>query len=168
MLLHIDTATNSGIQWAWLAPALSASAFCVIVVLGRFLPKQGAFLSLLAIMAGFGIFWYVLSEFLSSGGGIFSVDWFTVGQSTFSWGIIVDELSVVMLGLVTFVALMVQMYSLGYMEDQEGSLGWYFAVHSLFAAAMLTLVLAGNFLVMYIAWELLPAHRLLVPQALCR
>ncbi|MDA0988644.1 MAG: NADH-quinone oxidoreductase subunit L [Chloroflexi bacterium] len=157
MLFQIETVTNSGVQWAWLAPTLSASAFCAIVVLGRFLPKQGAFLSLLAIMAGFGVFWYVLSEFLSSGGGIFSVDWFTVGESTFSWGIIVDELSVVMLGLVTFVALMVQMYSLGYMKNQEGSFGWYFAVHSLFAAAMLTLVLADNFLLMYIAWELVGA-----------
>ena len=157
MLFQIETVTNSGVQWAWLAPTLSASAFCAIVVLGRFLPKQGAFLSLLAILAGFGVFWYVLSEFLSSGGGVFSVDWFTVGGSTFSWGIIVDELSVVMLGLVTFVALMVQMYSLGYMKDQEGSFGWYFAVHSLFAAAMLTLVLADNFLLMYIAWELVGA-----------
>jgi NADH-quinone oxidoreductase subunit L len=95
----------------------------------------------------------VLREFLSSGGGIFSVDWFTVGDTTFSWGIIVDELSVMMLGLVTFVALAVQVYSLGYMKG-ERAFGWYFAVHSLFAAAMLTLVLADNFLLLYIAWEL--------------
>ncbi|MCH8195658.1 MAG: NADH-quinone oxidoreductase subunit L, partial [Chloroflexi bacterium] len=99
------------------------------------------FLSLLAILAGFGVFWYVLSEFLSSGGGTFSVDWFTAGDTTFTWGILVDELSVVMLGLVTFVALMVQVYSLGYMKE-ERAFGWYFAVHSLFAAAMLALVLA--------------------------
>ena len=154
MLLQADTVANSGVQWAWLAPTLSASAFLAIVVLGRFLPRQGAFLSLLAILGGFGIFWYVLSEFLSSGGGSFSVDWFTAGESTFTWGIIVDELSVVMLGLVTFVALMVQVSSLGYMRDQEGSFNWYFAVHSLFAAAMLTLVLADNFLLLYMAWEL--------------
>ncbi len=143
----------SGVESAWLAPALCASAFLAIVLLGRFLPWRGAFLAPLAILAGFGIFWYVLSEFLSSGGGVFSVDWFTVGGSTFTWGIMVDELSVVMLGLVTFVALMVQVYSLGYMKG-EPAFGWYFAVHSLFAAAMLALVLADNLLLLYIAWEL--------------
>ena len=143
----------SGVESAWLAPALCASAFLAIVLLGRFLPWRGAFLAPLAILAGFGVFWYVLSEFLSSGGGVFSVDWFTVGGSTFTWGIMVDELSVVMLGLVTFVALMVQVYSLGYMKG-EPAFGWYFAVHSLFAAAMLALVLADNLLLLYIAWEL--------------
>ena len=154
MLLQVDTVVNTGVQWAWFAPAICASASLAIVVLGRFLPRQGAFLSPLAILAGFGVFWYVFNEFLSSGGGVFSVDWFTAGDNVFTWGIIIDELSVVMLGLVTFVALMVQVYSLGYMRDQEGSFGWYFAVHSLFAAAMLTLVLADNFLLLYIAWEL--------------
>jgi NADH-quinone oxidoreductase subunit L len=157
MMLQAEPVANLGVQWAWLAPAICASAFFAIVILSRFLPKQVALLSPLAILAGFGVFWYILNEFLSSGGGTFSVDWFTVGRNTFTLGIIVDELSVVMLGLVTFVALMVQVYSLGYMKDQEGSFSWYFAVHSLFAAAMLTLVLADNFLLMYIAWELVGA-----------
>ena len=76
-----------------------------------------------------------------------------MGDVTLSWGIIVDELSIVMLGLVTLVALAVQVYSLSYMKD-EPAFGWYFAVHSLFAAAMLTLILADNFLLLYIAWEL--------------
>lgn len=154
MLIQAETVVSSGAQWAWLAPAACASAFLAIVIFGRFLPRHVSFLSLLAILVGFGVFWYVLREFLSVGGGIFSVDWFTAGESTFTLGIIVDELSVVMLGLVTFVALMVQVYSLGYMKNEVGSFNWYFAVHSLFAAAMLTLVLADNFLLLYIAWEL--------------
>ena len=138
---------------AWLAPVFCLAAFTVIAVLGRFLPRQGAHLSVLAILAGFGVFWYVLTGFLSSGGGTYQLQWFTVGDVTLSWGIIVDELSIVMLGLVTLVALAVQVYSLSYMKD-EPAFGWYFAVHSLFAAAMLTLVLADNFLLLYIAWEL--------------
>jgi NADH-quinone oxidoreductase subunit L len=157
MMLDAESVANLGVQWAWLAPAICAFAFFAIVVFSRFLPKQIALLSPLAILASFGVFWYVLNEFLSSGGGIFSVDWFTVGGTTFTLGIMIDPLSVVMLGLVTFVALMVQVYSLGYMKDQEGSFSWYFAAHSLFAAAMLTLVLADNFLLMYIAWELVGA-----------
>ena len=66
---------------------------------------------------------------------------------------IVDPLTVAMLGLVTFVALMVQVYSLGYMRG-DPRFGWYYAVQALFAAAMLTLVLADNFLLLYVAWEL--------------
>ncbi len=145
---------TSAVQWAWLAPAFCVAAFTVIAVLGRYLPRQGAHLSVLAILGGFVLFWYVLTEFLSTGGGIYQVDWFTVGDTTLTWGIIVDELTIVMLGLVTFVALAVQVYSLSYMKDQPGPFGWYFAVHSLFAAAMLTLILADNFLLLYIAWEL--------------
>ena len=154
MLLQSGTIANSGVGLAWLAPVACAAAFLAIVVLGRFLPWRGVFLSLLAILASFGLFWYVLVEFLDSGGGVFSADWFSVGESSFAVGVIIDELSVVMLGLVTFVALMVQVYSLGYMRGQPGDIGWYFAVHSLFAASMLALSLADNLLLVYMAWEL--------------
>ena len=162
---------TSAVQWAWLAPVFCVAAFTVIVVLGRFLPRQGAHLSVLAILGGFVIFWYVLTEFLSTGGGSYQVDWFTVGDVTLSWGIIVDELSIVMLGLVTLVALAVQVYSLSYMKD-EPAFGWYFAVHSLFAAAMLTLILAGQLPSPVHRLGaggplLLPADRLLVPAPLC-
>ena len=64
-----------------------------------------------------------------------------------------DRLSVTMLGLVTFVALLVQVYSLEYMKGEPRQ-GWYFASHALFAAAMLALVLADNLLFLYITWEL--------------
>ena len=62
-----------------------------------------------------------------------------------------------MLGLVTFVALLVQVYSLGYMKHDghyDPGLGRYYSFHSLFVAAMLALVLADNLLFLYIAWEL--------------
>ncbi len=154
MLFQAGTTTTSGVELAWLAPAACVAAFLGIVVLGRFLPWRGVFLSILAILGSFGLFWYVLTEFLASGGGVFTEEWFSVGESTFAVGMIIDELSVVMLGLVTFVALMVQIYSLGYMRHMPGDIGWYFAVHSLFAAAMLALSLADNLLLVYIAWEL--------------
>ncbi len=153
MLFQAGTTTTSGVELAWLAPAACVAAFLGIVVLGRFLPWRGVFLSLFAILGSFGLFWFVLAEFLASGGDVFSVEWFSVGESTFAVGMIIDELSVLMLGLVTFVALMVQVYSLGYMRG-EPAIGWYFAVHSLFAAAMLALSLADNLLLVYIAWEL--------------
>ena len=142
-----------GMEWAWVIPALSASAFFLIVVFGRSLPKQGAYISIAAIFLGFLLFWYVLRDLLGSGPDSFSLRWLSVGDTRITWGVVVDRLSVTMLGLVTFVALLVQVYSLGYMKGQP-RLGWYFAVHALFAAAMLALVLADNLLFLYISWEL--------------
>ena len=53
-----------GTSWAWVIPALSASAFFLVVLFGRFLPKQGSFISIIAIFLGFLLFWYVLRDLL--------------------------------------------------------------------------------------------------------
>ena len=146
-----------GTNWAWVIPALSAGAFFVILPFRRRLPKQGAYLSITAILGGFVLFWFVLLGFLDGGAYGSSVRWLSVGATKLTWGVHVDEISVTMLGLVTFVALLVQVYSLGYMRHDghdDPGLGRYYAFHSLFAAAMLALVLADNLVFLYIAWEL--------------
>ena len=143
-------------EWAWLIPALSFIAFPLIIIFGRFLPGKGSFLAILAIAVGFILFWFVAIDRVDQGAtgvDFFSRKWFDAGSVTLRWGMIIDPLTIVMLGLVTFVALMVQIYSLGYMKG-DPRFGWYYAVHALFAASMLTLVLADNFLLLYIAWEL--------------
>jgi len=161
-------------EWAWLIPVVSFAAAPLIVVLGRVLPGKGSFLAILAIAAGFALFWWVLAGFLGASASTenclisehtgtltchYQMAWFHAGLAgmagsvALTWGIIVDPLTVAMLGLVTFVALMVQIYSLGYMRG-DSRFGWYYAVHALFAASMLTLVLADNFLLLYVAWEL--------------
>ena len=161
-------------EWAWLIPVFSFAAAPVIVVFGKYLPGRGSWLSILAIGGGFVVFWFVLSSWLgadtatkgcftSENTGMLTCDyersWFNagiagaVGSVTLHWGILIDPLTIAMLGLVTFVALMVQVYSTAYMKG-DPRFGWYFAVHSLFAAAMLTLVVADNFLLLYVAWEL--------------
>ncbi len=155
-------------EWAWLIPVFSFAVVPIIVIAGNRLPGKGAFLSILAISAGFVVFWVALGGFLDASASTkdcftsghtealtchYQRSWFTVGDLQLHWGILIDPLTVAMLGLVTFVALMVQIYSLAYMRG-DSRFGWYFAVHSLFAAAMLTLVLADNFLLLYVAWEL--------------
>ena len=142
-----------GTEWAWVIPALSASAFFLVVVFGRLFPGRGAFISISAIFLGFVLFWYVLRGLLDNGPDALSINWLTVGDTKITWGVVIDRLSVTMLGLVTFVALLVQVYSVGYMKG-DPRFGWYFAAHSLFAAAMLALVLADNLLFLYISWEL--------------
>jgi len=161
-------------EWAWLIPVFSFFAAPLIVLFGKYLPSKGAFLAIVAIVLGFAGFWVVLSSWLaadtSSSGCFISENthlltcnyertWFNagvlgeVGSVTLHWGILVDPLTIAVLGLVTFVALMVQIYSLAYMKG-DPRFGWYFAIHSLFAASMLTLILADNFLLLYVAWEL--------------
>ena len=145
----------AGSNAAWLIPALSILAFPVTIFLGRFLPGKGSFISIAAIAAGFILFWFVLSDFLS-GGSVplhVDIDWINIGFWKFTWGFLVDRISVVMLGLITFVALLVQVYSLQYMKG-DSRYGWYFSLHALFAGAMLLVVLADNLLFLYFAWEL--------------
>lgn len=142
-----------GSNWAWVIPAASALSFFLVALLGRYLPNQGSFISIIAITLGFVLFWYLLLDFLDTGVSSFAVNWIIVGDTALTWGVLVDSLSVTMVGLVTFIALIVQVYSLGYMKG-DPRFGWYFASHSLFVAAMLALVLADNLLFLYIAWEL--------------
>src|SRR5882672_6795039 len=78
----------------------------------------------------------------------------TTGPSI-TFGLLADGISCSMAVLVAFVALLVQVYSLAYMADEKpAALGRYYAYHSLFAFAMLGLVLAHNLLQTYIFWEL--------------
>ena len=146
-----------GTNWAWVIPALSAGAFFIVLPFRRYLPVEGAPISIAAILIGFILFWFVLLDLLATGAADLSIRWLSVGDTTLTWGTTVDQISVTMLGLVTFVALLVQVYSLGYMKHDgkyDPGLGRYYAVHSLFVAAMLALVLADNLVFLYITWEL--------------
>ena len=165
-------------EWAWLIPVLSFVAVPLIILFGKYLPGKGSPIAIIAILAGFVIFWFVFADFLSAspetegcqlGEGTealtcnYQRTWFEAGipgavtdsyeRIHVEWGIIVDPLTLAMLGLAIFVALMVQIYSLGYMHG-DPRIDWYYAFHALFIASMLTLVLADNFLLLYVAWEL--------------
>ena len=147
---------------AWLLPVLPGAAFVVLVLFGNYLPRKGDWLAILAILGSFVLFFPVaadLTDALAERGHEFagasnSVAWLQVGDVLqLRLGVHVDQIAVVMLAVVTFVTLMVEVYSLGYMKG-DARYGWFYAVISLFAAAMLTLVLADNFLLLYFVWEI--------------
>ena len=142
-----------GIESAWLAPAIGILAFALIVVFGRYLPFEGSWISIISVGLTFGLFLVILGDFLANGSKVVSITWFQAGGTKLNLGMNVDSLSLLTIGIVTSVALAVQIYSLGYMKG-EPRFGWYFAVHSLFAASMLGLILADNLLLLYITWEL--------------
>jgi NADH-quinone oxidoreductase subunit L len=79
-------------------------------------------------------------------------NWISVGPFTVDFALQVDQLTVVMLVVVTFVSLLVHIYSTGYMA-QEGGYARFFSYLNLFVFFMLTLVLAANLILMFVGWE---------------
>ena len=82
-----------------------------------------------------------------------SIPWVTVGGMPIRMGFVVDPLTAMMLVVVTVVALLVQIYSIGYMHG-DSRYPRFFAYLSLFTAAMLSLVIADNLLLFFVSWEL--------------
>jgi len=78
--------------------------------------------------------------------------WMTVGTLQMEIGFLVDGLTAMMMCVVTFVSLMVHIYTIGYMEEDEGY-NRFFAYISLFTFAMLMLVMSNNFLQLFFGWE---------------
>lgn len=78
--------------------------------------------------------------------------WAQLGELSLEIGFLLDSLSAVMICVVTFVSLMVHIYTIGYMKDDPGYQR-FFSYISLFTFAMLMLVLANNFLQLFFGWE---------------
>ncbi len=78
--------------------------------------------------------------------------WMTVGGLKMEVGFLVDSLTAMMMCVVTFVSLMVHLYTVGYMEEDEGY-NRFFAYISLFTFSMLMLVMSNNLLQLFFGWE---------------
>ena len=78
--------------------------------------------------------------------------WLTSGDTSFHVGFLIDRLTVMMMLVVTFVSLMVHIYTIGYMEDDDGYQR-FFSYISLFTFSMLMLVMANNFMQLFFGWE---------------
>src|SRR5215510_10194127 len=78
--------------------------------------------------------------------------WITSGEATLQIGFLIDRLSALMMVVVTFVSLMVHIYTIGYMADDPGYQR-FFSYISLFTFSMLMLVMSNNFLQLFFGWE---------------
>ncbi|MBI1834230.1 MAG: NADH-quinone oxidoreductase subunit L [Burkholderiales bacterium] len=78
--------------------------------------------------------------------------WMNVGGMKLEVGFLVDSLTAMMMCVVTFVSLMVHIYTIGYMQEDEGY-NRFFAYISLFTFSMLMLVMSNNFLQLFFGWE---------------
>ena len=79
-------------------------------------------------------------------------EWMTVGSLKMEVGFLIDSLTAMMMCVVTFVSLMVHIYTIGYMQEDDGY-NRFFAYISLFTFSMLMLVMSNNFLQLFFGWE---------------
>jgi NADH-quinone oxidoreductase subunit L len=142
-------------DYLWLIPFLPFAAFLVTLLFGKWWIKGAAhWLPILAMAGSFGL---SVAVFLETRGAEEPVvvelwRWFSVGSFKVPISLQLDQLSAVMLLVVTGIGLMIFIYSRGYMRGDPGYYR-FFAYMSLFAFSMLTLVLAGNYLLLYFGWE---------------
>ena len=83
-----------------------------------------------------------------------SIAWMNTGETSFSMGVMVDPATAIMLVMVPIAVLMIFIYSIGYMAHDPRQ-ARFFALISLFAGAMLTLVVADNVLLLFVGWEIM-------------
>jgi len=142
-------------KYIWLIPILPLAGF-VINGLGRnTLSKNiiGAIGSLLVLVA-FGISVATFFQIKATGApiNVMLFDWISVGRFHIPFAFLVDQLSSIMLLIITGVGFLIHLYSIGYMHDDAG-FGKFFAYLNLFVFFMLLLVMGSNYVIMFIGWE---------------
>ena len=140
------------LETAWLIPVLPFLAFWLIIFFGRRLPGEGAYVAIGAMVVD--ALWSIAILGASLGGRTYeaNVVWAVMGGRAIEIGYQIDPLTAVMLNVVTIVGSLIFIYSIGYMHG-DPRYPRFFAYMSLFAASMLTLVLANNLLLLYVGWE---------------
>ena len=160
---------DTPILLALLITALPLAAFAIQVFFGRFLPRQGDWLPTSAIGAGLLMSLYLMTQVLGSAEGIepssWSVNWLTIGEQVrqattgevtgfvVDFEVYVDNLTVIMLVVVTLVSFLVHLFSTGYMHGEE-RYNRFFAYLALFSFSMLGLIITSSLLFLFIFWEL--------------
>ncbi|HET7297173.1 MAG TPA: NADH-quinone oxidoreductase subunit L, partial [Burkholderiales bacterium] len=136
------------VAFAPLVAAIVAGLF------GRQIGRVGAHsVTIFAVLLSFLCSCVVLYDVMHGGrfdGPVYT--WLTTGGARFEIGFLIDPLTALMMVVVTFVSLMVHIYTIGYMAEDPGYQR-FFSYISLFTFAMLMLVMANNFLQLFFGWE---------------
>ena len=135
-------------------PLLPLLAAILVGLFGKLMPRSMAhILTVAGVAVSFALSLYVLKSALVSepyNATVYS--WLKSGSFTFEIGFLIDRLSAMMMVVVTFVSLMVHIYTIGYMHDDKGY-ARFFSYISLFTFAMLMLVMSNNFMQLFFGWE---------------
>jgi NADH-quinone oxidoreductase subunit L len=141
--------------YLWLIPTLPLGGAAINGFLGR-RSSKGAVTTIALAFSGlaFAVALWIAAGFSSSAApyGFTLAHWLRSGSFSVDYAFYLDQLSLVMLLVVTGVGFLIHIYSVGYMWD-DPSYYRFFSYLNLFMFFMLTLVLANNYLVMFIGWE---------------
>jgi NADH-quinone oxidoreductase subunit L len=142
---------------AWLLIAIPAASAAILLLVGRRADRWGHFLGAAAPLVSFAIGLYYFINLLGRDVPERAVsvplyNWIASGRWQINVGLLIDQLSIVFVLLITGVGGLIHVYSVGYMAHDEKRRR-FFAFLNLFVAAMLLLVLADNYLVLFVGWE---------------
>ncbi len=136
-----------------LAPLIAS---LIAGLFGRVIGRSGAhWLTIIGVAISFFLSLIVFKQVIFDHVSYTSIDiyeWLALGDVSFKIGFLIDPLTVTMMLVVTFVSLMVHIYTIGYMHDDPGYQR-FFSYISLFTFSMLMLVMANNFLQLFFGWE---------------
>src|SRR6202012_483939 len=142
-------------KYIWLMPILPLAGF-LINGLGRNVLSKGIIgtIGSLMVLISFGLSVAAFLQVKSTGTPINAIvfDWFSVSNFKVQFAFLVDQLSALMLLIITGVGFLIHLYSVGYMHHDKG-FGKFFSYLNLFVFFMLLLVMGSNYLVMFIGWE---------------
>ena len=136
-----------------LAPLLGA---VLAGLFGRKIGRAGSHtVTILGVAASCAMSMYVLWQLVGHGAAPFNENvytWFQIGGYEAHVGFMIDKLTAMMMVVVTFVSLLVHVYTIGYMAEDDGYQR-FFSYISLFTFSMLMLVMSNNFLQLFFGWE---------------
>jgi len=137
--------------------ALAPLVGCVLAgFLGRFIGRVGAHTAtILGVAIACGLSFYVLYQLTAGGAPVYNQNvytWFDIGGYSAHVGFLIDRLTAMMMVVVTFVSLLVHIYTIGYMAEDPGYQR-FFSYISLFTFSMLMLVMSNNFMQLFFGWE---------------
>ncbi|MCP1375979.1 NADH-quinone oxidoreductase subunit L [Dyella lutea] len=148
--MELSTAILLTIPLAPLVGCLLAGFF------GKFIGRAGAHsVTILGLLVACGLSFYVLYQITMGGAPVYNHNlytWFEIGKFSASVGFLIDRLTAMMMVVVTFVSLLVHVYTIGYMADDPGYQR-FFSYISLFTFSMLMLVMSNNFMQLFFGWE---------------
>jgi NADH-quinone oxidoreductase subunit L len=142
---------------AWLLIAIPAASSAILLLVGRRADRWAPYLGAAAPLASFAIGLYYFIDLLGRDEATRAVsvplyNWISSGIWQIDVGLLVDQLSILFVLLITGVGGLIHVYSIGYMAHDDRRRR-FFAFLNLFVAAMLLLVLADNYLVLFVGWE---------------
>ena len=156
LLESVSALSGSGAM-AWLLIAIPLAGAAFLLLAGKLTDAWGHLLATVAPIVSFVLGLVLFAQLLGSPADARHIDvsvyeWIATGSWSIEFGLLVDPLSILFVLLITGVGSLIHVYSIGYMAHDERRRR-FFAYLNLFIAAMLTLVLANNYLVLFLGWE---------------